>query len=113
MNWPPQPPQPPSWPPQPPRRRPSVSLGAVFLGALVVIGLAVGAVAAVGSGNGGGIIQGVLPGAILITLLAGSVMVFIPRPFVRGLGIGILIGWAVVIIVGAGVCVAILANLNH
>lgn len=120
--------QPPGWPgymtpPPPPGQRPirgaRIALGiGIALGAhLLTIGLGVG-VGAIAAGS-----DPVTPA--VITLFATQVLVFLGCLVAgillivrsdRGLGIGLLIGWAVGVIVlpviGVGICIALFATIN-
>jgi hypothetical protein len=87
----------------PPRSERRFSVLAVVLGVVApVLLLAVGALL--------GTIAGVLvPVLLLGSVVAGAVLVASGRtPRERGFGLGLLIGWSVLVVVAAGLCIAIL-----
>ena len=111
-----QPPPPPGYPPPgqygypppfPPPRRPRISVGMAFLGAFLyfvfnlVMGFAILAVAG-SSGNGA-----VAAGAAVLALTAlggGGALLATSNPTFKGLGLGLMIGWAFLSLVSVGFC---------
>ena len=85
-------------PPPPATRR--ISIGAAVGGAFIPIGLSLVLLA-------GGLFR-TYAGAIIfamVALLGGGVLVFATKPAIgRGLGLGLMIGWAILSIVSAGFC---------
>lgn len=77
-------------------------LGVISFGAVnLVLGLVVLALA---SGSGGAVV-GV--GAVLLALIAfggGAAFIALRRPWSKGLGIGLMIGWALLSITSVGFC---------
>ena len=105
----PPPPGPYGYPPSgPPPRGPRVSVGMAFLGVFVYFGfnLLVGfGVLGMANSNGHG---AVVAGAALLALVGlggGAALLFgTPNPTVKGLGLGLMIGWAFLSIVSVGFC---------
>lgn len=54
-----------------------------------------------------------LPVVLFGPVVGGAILIALGRtPQWRGYGLGLLIGWGILLVVGAGLCVAILANGN-
>lgn len=94
-------------PPGPPPHRPRISVGMTFLGALLyfcfnfVVGFAVVGMA---DGNGHAALAG---GAVVLALAAlggGAALLATPNPTAKGLGLGLMIGWAFLSVVSVGFC---------
>lgn len=91
----------------PPPARPRISVGMAFLGAFLyfVINLVTGfAVLAVAGSNGN---AAVATGAFLLALGAlggGGALLATPNPTMKGLGLGLMIGWAFLSVVSVGFC---------
>lgn len=90
----------------------------VGLGGLATLVLPVALVAVLGGlaavpGLGVAVVPAALAG-LVAPLVVGVVLASGHRndPFRRGIGLGVVIGWAVTLIVGAGVCVALLRRLG-
>jgi hypothetical protein len=82
------------------------------LGYVLVVALLIGVLARVTGGSGGAAlgIASILLG--LVPLVSGIVLAAAGRtPRLRGLGLGLAIGWGVWLVVAAGVCVAVVAAL--
>lgn len=105
----PPPPPPPGWyppPPPPPNNTGTVVglavVGVVAFGAVnLLVGLVVLAVAA----EHGGAVVGA--GAVILALIAfggGACLIALRRPWTKGLGIGLMIGWALLSITSVGFC---------
>lgn len=105
----PPPPPPPGWyppPPPPPNNTGTVVglavVGVVAFGAVnLLVGLVVLAVAA----EHGGAVVGV--GAVILALIAfggGACLIALRRPWAKGLGIGLMIGWALLSVTSVGFC---------
>lgn len=105
---PPMPPRtPPGWYPPPPPNTTGTVVGLAVVGVLlfgainVVIGVIVLAYA---SGSGP---TAVVIGAALLALVAfggGAVLIALRRPWAKGLGLGLMIGWALLSITSVGYC---------
>ena len=104
---PPPPSPPPGWYPPPPPNNTGTVVGLAVVGVLLfgavnlLIGLVVLAVAA----EHGGAVVGV--GAVILALIAfggGSCLIALRRPWTKGLGIGLMIGWALLSITSVGFC---------
>ena len=105
---PPMPPRtPPGWYPPPPPNTIGTVVGLAVVGVLlfgainVVIGVIVLAYA---SGSGP---TAVVIGAALLALVAfggGAVLIALRRPWAKGLGLGLMIGWALLSITSVGYC---------
>ncbi len=97
---PPPPPPPPGYGAEPPRAPRSISVGAAVGGAFIPVGMSVVLFA-------GGLFR-TSAGAIVfaaIALVGGGMLAFATKPAIgRGLGLGLMIGWAVLSIVSAGFC---------
>jgi len=94
-------------PPGPPPRRPRISIGMAFLGTFVYFGfnLLVG-FAVLGMAESSGH-AAVIAGAAVLALVAlggGAALLATPNPTVKGLGLGLMIGWALLSIVSVGFC---------
>ncbi|GAB2657950.1 hypothetical protein GCM10027088_40330 [Nocardia goodfellowii] len=46
--------------------------------------------------------------SVVVAFGGGLALVSIPRTWARGLGLGLMIGWALVVLFTAGLCVAVL-----
>lgn len=94
-------------PPGPPPRRRRISIGMAFLGAFlyVVFNLIMGfAVLAIAGSNGN---AAVATGAVVLAVVAlggGGALLATSNPTVKGLGLGLMIGWAFLSIVSVGFC---------
>ncbi|KAA0094814.1 hypothetical protein CIW49_24875 [Mycolicibacterium sp. P1-18] len=67
--------------------------------------LLVGLVVLAGASAHGGAVVGV--GAVILALVAfggGAVLIALRRPWAKGLGIGLMIGWALLSITSVGYC---------
>jgi hypothetical protein len=99
-----------SWP-QPPRPERRFGTGAVVGGAVLGLVATVGLPALLASLPGFGALlffpAGLAPLVAGIVLAASS-----GPPQRRGLGLGLVIGWGATLVVGAGVCIALLASFN-
>jgi hypothetical protein len=107
---PPPPPPPPGWYPPPPPPPPNNTgtvvglavVGVVAFGALnLLVGLVVLAIAAE---HGGAVVA---VGAVILALIAfggGACLIALRRPWTKGLGIGLMIGWALLSITSVGFC---------
>jgi hypothetical protein len=107
-------PQPPAYPPPsgypppgPPPRRPRISVGMAFLGAFLycAFNLVMGvAVLAIAGSNGN---AAVATGAAVLALAAlggGGALLATSNATIKGLGLGLIIGWAFLSIVSVGFC---------
>lgn len=110
----PYPPGYPYGPPQQPQRRISVAM--VILGPIIyaTLNLVIGFLAFMGAGasdSAGGSANAVLGGAaVLLALIAfggGTLMLFSKNPTAKGLGIGLMVGWALVSLFTAGFCTGV------
>lgn len=112
MTYPPPGPPPPYGYPPPPPPRPArrISVGMAFAGSGVyfVINFFVGfiavGVAAEATGNTNAVLIGA---AVMLALLAfggGSALLAAQSPYAKGLGLGLMIGWAVTSMVTFGFC---------
>lgn len=94
-------------PPGPPPRRPRISVGMAFLGAFLyfVFNLVMGfAVLAIAGSNGN---AAVVTGAAVLALAAlggGGALLATSNATIKGLGLGLMIGWAFLSIVSVGFC---------
>lgn len=97
-------------PPQPPRR---ISVPMVILGPFLyaALNLVIGFIGFIGAGaadSSGGSTNLVLGGtAVLLALIAfggGTLMLLSKNPTAKGLGIGLMVGWALVSLFTAGFC---------
>ena len=96
---------------QPPRREPKISVGTTFAGILVyvVINFVVGVLAfmiggATGSSGPNGIF---IVAAVLLVLIAfggGASLLKNGSPSAKGIGLGLMIGWALTSLLTAGFC---------
>lgn len=100
-------------PPQPQRR---ISVGMVFLGPILyaALNLVIGFIAFMGAGatdSAGGSPNVVLGGAALllaaIAFGGGTLMLLSKSPTAKGLGIGLMVGWALVSLFTAGFCTGV------
>lgn len=97
-------------PPQPPRRIsvPMVILGPFLYAALnLVIGFAVFIGAGTADSSGGSANAVLVGGALLLAFIAfggGTLMLLSKNPTAKGLGIGLMVGWALVSLFTAGFC---------
>ncbi|GAB7069470.1 hypothetical protein H7J06_28865 [Mycobacterium hodleri] len=103
------PPPPPGWypPPPPPPNTTGTVVGLAVVGVLLfgAINLIVGLVVLVVAAGHGGAVVGV--GAVILALVAlggGAGLVALRRPWAKGLGIGLMIGWALLSITSVGYC---------
>ncbi|WKG02315.1 hypothetical protein [Mycolicibacterium sp. HK-90] len=101
-------------PPPPPPRRISVLmviLGPFLYAALnLVIGFAAFAGAAAADTSGGSANAVVGGAALLLALIAfggGTLLLLSKNPTARGLGVGLMVGWALVSLFTAGICTGI------
>lgn len=107
----------PALPPPPAKRFSGGMIAAgVFVGMTLAVGvpllaLGIGSTL-VGDSGSGAAVAVTLAVAVLAPLVLGIVLVRKGTPERRGLGLGLLIGWAVVTIVGGGLCIAIIAALS-
>ncbi len=93
---------PPPLPQQP--RQTGLTVGLAFVGVFgyIVVNVVVGFVAiATESSVGVGIAAAVLA---LFAIGLGLTLVFMRKPWSKGLGLGLMIGWALVSVVSAGFC---------
>ncbi|WP_238391017.1 MULTISPECIES: hypothetical protein [unclassified Mycolicibacterium] len=104
-------------PPQPERR---ISVVMVILGPFLyaALNLVIGFAAFIGAGaadSAGGSTNAVLGGAaVLLAFIAfggGTVMLLSKNPTAKGLGIGLMVGWALVSLFTAGFCTGINPDL--
>jgi hypothetical protein len=106
---PPGPPYPPygGWPP-PPRRSGDVVGGAVAGAAIyVAINLALGPLVLFGLANVVRPQAAFATGAVLLGLIAfggGAALIARRKPWPKGIGLGLMIGWAITSIVTVGIC---------
>lgn len=100
-------------PPQPPRR---ISVPMVILGPFLyaALNLVIGFAAFIGAGaadSSGGSTNAVFGGAALLLAFiafgAGTLMLLSKNPTAKGLGIGLMVGWALVSLFTAGFCTGI------
>lgn len=118
MTTPPFPPYPPEpeperWQPPPAGNRTGTIVGFAFLGIAVFVGLnlAVALAAILVSGTAGSnpdLTLQISAGAlILITFGGGLALLLARRPWTIGMGLGLMIGWALMSVVTAGYCTGI------
>ncbi|UGT92503.1 hypothetical protein LTS72_03565 [Mycobacterium ostraviense] len=98
----------PGWPP-PPRRSGGEIFGAVVVGVFLYFGinLVVGFMVVAGLAQAVSSVAAVVTGAIVLALIAfggGGVLVMLRNPWARGIGMGLMIGWAITSIVTVGFC---------
>ena len=107
---PPPPPPPPGWYPPPPPPPPNntgtvVGLAVVGVVAFGAVNLLVGLVVlAIAAEHGGAVVA---VGAVILALIAfggGACLIALRRPWTKGLGIGLMIGWALLSITSVGFC---------
>ncbi|WP_231395930.1 hypothetical protein [Mycobacterium sp. URHD0025] len=100
-------------PPQPPRR---ISVPMVILGPFLyaALNLVIGFAAFIGAGaadSSGGSTNAVFGGAALLLAFiafgSGTLMLLSKNPTAKGLGIGLMVGWALVSLFTAGFCTGI------
>ncbi|KQY06143.1 hypothetical protein ASD37_17650 [Mycobacterium sp. Root135] len=103
------PPPPPGWypPPPPPPNNTGTVVGLAVVGVLLfgAINLVVGLVVIVLASDYRGAVVGV--GAVILALIAfggGAGLIALRRPWAKGLGIGLMIGWALLSITSVGFC---------
>ena len=106
---PPPPPPPPGWypPPPPPPNNTGTVVGLAVVGvvAFSAVNLLVGLVVLAVAAEHGGAVVGV--GAVILALIAfggGAGLIALRRPWTKGLGIGLMIGWALLSITSVGFC---------
>ncbi len=122
-GYPPPPPQgypvyqyPPGYPYGPPPPQPRISAVMVILGPFLyaALNLVIGFIAFIGAGstdNPDIVLGGT---AVLLALIAfggGATMLFSKNPTTKGLGIGLMVGWALVSLFTAGLCTGINPDL--
>lgn len=94
-------------PPGPPPRRPRISIGMAFLGAFLYFGFnVVLGFAVLGMADSNGHVA-VATGAAVLAVVAlggGGALLATSNPTVKGLGLGLMIGWAFLSIVSVGFC---------
>ena len=94
-------------PPAPPPRRPRISVGMTFLGVFLyfAFNLVMGfAVLAIAGSNGN---TAVAAGAVVLALAGlggGGALLATSNPTIKGLGLGLMIGWAFLSLVSVGFC---------
>ena len=105
----PPPPPPPGWhpPPPPPPNNTGTVVGLAVVGvvAFSAVNLLVGLVVLAVAAEHGGAVVGV--GAVILALIAfggGACLIALRRPWTKGLGIGLMIGWALLSITSVGFC---------
>ncbi|MEU0495834.1 hypothetical protein [Mycobacterium sp. NPDC006124] len=102
------PPPPPGWRPLPPPPNDGGTVaGLAVVGVLLygAVNLVVGLVVLVIASGHGGAVVGV--GAAILALIAfggGAGLIALRRPWTKGLGIGLMIGWALLSITTVGYC---------
>lgn len=100
----------PSYPPPPPRR---ISVGMVFVGApiYIVVNTVLGFGAFIAAGSRTGSANPILgAAAVMLALIAfggGAALLATKNPHARGIGLGLMIGWAVTSMVTVGFCTGI------
>ena len=104
---PPPPPTPPGWYPPPPPSSTGTVVGLAVVGVLLfgAVNLLVGLVVLAVAAEHGGAVVGA--GAVILALIAfggGAVLIALRRPWAKGLGIGLMIGWALLSITSVGYC---------
>ncbi|OPX12533.1 hypothetical protein [Mycobacterium sp. AT1] len=106
---PPPPPPPPGWypPPPPPPNNTGTVVGLAVVGVMAfgAVNLLVGLVVLAIAAEHGGAVVGV--GAVILALIAfggGAGLIALRRPWTKGLGIGLMIGWALLSITSVGFC---------
>ncbi|CAN5250064.1 hypothetical protein BH11ACT6_BH11ACT6_19780 [soil metagenome] len=102
---------PPTPPPSPPRR---ISVGMVFVGPLIYAGLnlAIGFMAFVFAGSTTNQASNVVFAvtAVVLALIAfggGAVLLLLRSPYAKGIGLGLMIGWALTSVFTVGFCTGI------
>lgn len=107
--YPPYPPPPPP-PPRPPRR---ISIAMVFVGVPIyaaintVLGFAAFVVAGSQSGSANPILGAAAVVLALIAFGVGGVLVALKSPQAKGIGLGLMIGWALTSVVTVGFCTGV------
>lgn len=97
-------------PPPPPRK---ISIGMVFVGApiYILINSALGLAAVVVSGSSADSANVILGGAaVMLALIAfggGAALLAVRNPHAKGVGLGLMIGWALTSLVTVGFCTGI------
>ena len=104
---PPPPSPPPGWYPPPPPNNTGTVVGLAVVGVLLfgAVHLFVGLVVLAVAAEHGGAVVGA--GAVILALFAfggGAGLIAIRRPWTKGLGIGLMIGWALLSITSVGFC---------
>jgi hypothetical protein len=104
---PPPPPTPPGWYPPPPPSSTGTVVGLAVVGVLLfgAVNLFVGLVVLAVAAEHGGAVVGV--GAVILALIAfggGACLIALRRPWTKGLGIGLMIGWALLSVTSVGFC---------
>ncbi|MCK0172880.1 hypothetical protein [Mycolicibacterium sp. F2034L] len=109
--YPPYPPYPPPYPPPPPPRK--ISLGMIFVGApiYVVINAVLGFGAFIAAGSQTGSANPILGAAAvmlaLIAFVGGGALLATKNPHAKGIGLGLMIGWAFMSVVTVGFCTGV------
>lgn len=119
MTHPPGPPYPggygyPAPPPQPPKK---ISIGMVFVGAPVYVALNsllgfLAFIIASSSTDSANVILGAA--AVMLALIAfggGAALLTVRNPQAKGVGLGLMVGWALVSLVTVGICTGINPSL--
>jgi len=110
----PGPPYPPPAPPPPPRK---ISVAMVFVGApiFIVINTVLGFAAFIVAGGQTDNSDAILGGAaVLLGLIAfgvGGYLLTVKSPQAKGIGLGLMIGWALTSLVTVGICTGINPSL--
>lgn len=120
MTTPPYPPYPPEpepepqrWQPPPGGNRTGTVIGFLFVGmvAFVVLNFATALAAVLASGTAGSnpdlTLQIATGALILITFGGGFALLMKRKPWATGMGLGLMIGWALISVVTAGYCTGI------
>lgn len=106
----PGPPYPPYPPPPPPRK---ISVGMVFVGAPIyfvintVLGFAAFIVAGSRTDSANPILGGAAVLLALIAFVGGGALLAVKSPHAKGIGLGLMIGWAVTSVVTVGFCTGV------
>lgn len=108
--YPPYPPYPPGW--QPPRRPNStgevVGLAFAGIGLFIAANVAIAFVAAILSSGGSDVWLALAAGALALFAFGGGIaLVLLRRPWAKGLGLGLMIGWALMTVITAGFCTGV------
>ncbi len=99
----------PAWQPPPRRAGGGEIFGAAVVGVFLYFGinLIVGPMVAFGLGNVISPPMAFATGAIVLALIAfggGGALLFVKSPWARGIGMGLMIGWALTSIITVGFC---------